>query len=99
MSSVLTLADVGPKSMADLLAKFAMQFSWTASGAEIPGSYWGETEAGLIGNVLYARADTPVHSVLHEACHFICMNPERRVALNRDAGGDYDEENAVCYLQ
>jgi hypothetical protein len=27
------------------------------------------------------------------------MNAERRVALNRDAGGEYDEENAVCYLQ
>jgi hypothetical protein len=27
------------------------------------------------------------------------MTPERRVGLDRDAGGDDSEENAVCYLQ
>lgn len=27
------------------------------------------------------------------------MDPVRRAQLNRDAGGDHDEENAVCYLQ
>ena len=27
------------------------------------------------------------------------MSAERRVDLHTDAGGDYDEENAVCYLQ
>jgi hypothetical protein len=27
------------------------------------------------------------------------MAPQRRAALDTDAGGDYDEENAVCYLQ
>lgn len=69
------------------------------AGAEIPGSYWGEREAGLIADAIYFRPDTPVHSVLHEACHFICMDPVRRAQLNRDAGGDHDEENAVCYLQ
>ena len=66
---------------------------------EIPGSYWGESEAGLIGHQLYLRADTPVHSALHEACHFICMDDARRQALHRDAGGSDTEENAVCYLQ
>ena len=65
----------------------------------IPGSYWGEREAGLIGEKLYARLDTPLHSVLHEAAHFICMTPERRAGLDTDAGGDHAEENAVCYLQ
>jgi hypothetical protein len=68
-------------------------------GAAIPGSYWGESEAGLIGTKLYARADTPLHSVLHEGAHYICMDEARRASLHRDAGGDYDEENAVCYLQ
>ena len=65
----------------------------------IPGSYWGETEAGLRGDRLYARLDTPVHSVLHETGHYICMTPERRAGLDRDAGGDDLEESAVCYLQ
>ena len=64
----------------------------------IPGSYWGEPEAGLIGNTLYAREDTPVHSVLHESCHYLCMDPGRRRTLHTDAGGDTLEECAVCYL-
>lgn len=72
-----------------------------AWGAEspIPGSYFGESEAGLIGNQLYVRADTPLHSALHEACHFICMDDARRAVLHTDAGGEYAEEDAVCYLQ
>ena len=40
-----------------------------------------------------------MHSVLHESSHYICMSPERRAALDRDAGGDDLEEAAVCYLQ
>ena len=43
--------------------------------------------------------ETPVHSALHEACHYICLDSTRRNNLDTDAGGDYDEENAVCYLQ
>ncbi|WP_240901425.1 hypothetical protein [Thioalkalivibrio sp. XN279] len=76
-----------------------MTLARVPAGAEIPGSWWGEREAGLRGDVLYARADTPLHSVLHEACHYVCMSPERRSALDTDAGGGYDEENGVCYLQ
>jgi hypothetical protein len=53
----------------------------------------------LIGSKIYARLDTPLHSVLHEGAHFICMTPERRAGLDSDAGGDHAEENAVCYLQ
>ena len=40
-----------------------------------------------------------MHSVLHEASHYICMSPARRAQLDRDAGGDELEEAAVCYLQ
>ena len=65
----------------------------------IPGSFWGEPEAGLIGNRLFVRDDTPLHSALHEACHYVCMDAARREALDTDAGGDDAEENAVCYLQ
>jgi hypothetical protein len=70
-----------------------------ADRAEIPGSFWGAPEAGLIGQRLYLRGDTPVHSALHEAAHFVCMDGGRRAALRGDAGGDHAEENAVCYLQ
>ncbi|NIS90685.1 MAG: hypothetical protein GTN98_11520, partial [Woeseiaceae bacterium] len=45
------------------------------------------------------RSDTPVHSLLHETCHIICMSRERRAELETDAGGDDLEEAAVCYLQ
>lgn len=68
-------------------------------GAAIPGSFWGEPEAGIIGNAVYLRPDTPVHSMLHECCHIVCMDGERRRNLDRDAGGDDLEESAVCYLQ
>ncbi len=76
-----------------------MQLTLVAPGEVIPGSYWGESEAGLKGDRLYARLDTPLHSVLHEASHYICMTPERRAGLDRDAGGDDPEEAAVCFMQ
>jgi hypothetical protein len=65
----------------------------------LPGSFWGDPEAGIIGTQLFIRAHSPVQSALHEACHYICMDEERRARLDTDAGGGYDEENAVCYLQ
>lgn len=68
-------------------------------GQSITGSYWGDSEAGIVGKHVYVREDTPVHSLLHEACHTICMDETRRSGLNRDAGGDDLEEAAVCFLQ
>jgi hypothetical protein len=90
---------VGIAELSDLLKPHGILVAEVAPDAPIPGTFWGEPEAGLIGPRLYLRYDTPVHSVLHEAAHFICMGPERRQALTRDAGGDTAEENAVCYLQ
>lgn len=81
-----------------LLSSYGLELAWVADDQSIPGSHFGDPEAGLVGNRLYARNDTPIHSVLHEACHYICMDDERRSQLHTDAGGDYDEENAVCYL-
>ena len=86
-------------ALGQLLDRFGMELRLTAPDEVIPGSFWGDTEAGLIGHRLYARYDTPLHSVLHEASHYICMAPERRAGLDRDAGGDDPEEEAVCYLQ
>jgi len=82
-----------------LLAGFGLDTRVLAPEAPIDGSYWGESEAGLRGNTLFARHDTPLHSILHETAHYICMSPERRAGLDRDAGGDDAEESAVCYLQ
>lgn len=96
---VLRLEEGPRDAVSRLLGQFGMTLSVVAPGAEIPGSYWGDEEAGLVGDRLLARPDTPLHSVLHEACHYVCMDPERRNGLDTDAGGDYDEENGVCYLQ
>jgi hypothetical protein len=82
-----------------LLDRYGLELTVVAPEEVIPGSFWGEREAGLIGTKIYARLDTPVHSVLHESAHFICMTPERRALLYTDAGGDDLEEMAVCYLQ
>ena len=87
------------QSLNELFSRYSLHLKIIRKEAVIPGSHWGDSEAGLIGDTLFVRADTPVHSALHEACHFICMDSERRQALHTDAGGDYDEENAVCYLQ
>ncbi|MFW6341872.1 MAG: hypothetical protein ACOC00_02460 [Halothiobacillaceae bacterium] len=70
-----------------------------ADGAGIPGSFWEDREAGIRGSNLYVRADTPVHSALHEFCHLLCMDSARRRSVDTDAGGDFQEEDAVCYLQ
>ncbi len=96
---MLLLAESDGSAVARLLARYGLDLRLVAPDQEIPGSYWGESEAGLQGNTLLARPDTPLHSILHEAAHYICMTPERRVGLDRDAGGDDPEENAVCYLQ
>ena len=82
-----------------LLDRYGLELTLVAPEAGIPGSYWGEREAGLIGSKIYVRLDTPLHSVLHEGAHFVCMTAPRRAGLDRDAGGDHAEENAVCNLQ
>lgn len=82
-----------------LIASYGMTLRTVTDNAPIPGSYWGESEAGLIGNEIFARRDTPVHSLLHEFAHAVCMDTQRRNNLHTDAGGTDIEECAVCYLQ
>jgi hypothetical protein len=96
--SVVTLAEAR-LVVARLLDRYGLDLRLVAATEKIPGSYWGEREAGLKGDRLYAQSDTPLHSVLHEAAHYVCMTPERRAGLDTDAGGDDVEESAVCYLQ
>lgn len=96
---VLTCGEADPTSLATLLARYGLSLEWVADGEPIPGSWFGDPEAGLIGNRLLVRRDTPIHSALHESCHYICMDQQRRSQLHTNAGGDYDEENGVNYLQ
>jgi len=82
-----------------LLAAYGLELIRVSAGTHIPASYWGAPEAGLAGRCLFVREDTPSHSLLHEMAHYVCMTGERRENLWRDAGGDFEEENAVCFLQ
>lgn len=98
-TGVMELQEADVASVEALLARFDLRLVVLPAGAEIPGTYWGAPEAGLSADQLFVRPDTPLHSVLHEAAHFICMPAPRRAGLHRDAGGDCAEEDAVCYLQ
>jgi len=93
----LSTTDAG--AVAALLARYGLHLQQLPGAAQIPSSYWGESEAGLRGDTLFARPDTPLHSILHESAHYICMSAARRAQLERDAGGNDAEESAVCYLQ
>ena len=98
-NDVLRVSDCKPAPIHSLLEKYNLSLSFISDNEAIPGSYWGDSEAGLISNTVYVRDDTPIHSLMHEACHYICMDNQRRKKLDTNAEGDYDEENAVCFLQ
>lgn len=82
-----------------LLGRYDLILSLQPECEAITGSFWGDSEAGVVGQNIFVRSDTPIHSLLHETCHVICMTSERREHLQTDAGGDDLEESAVCYLQ
>lgn len=99
MTDILLLDDIAFAEVSALLARYALRLVRVDDGAPIPGSYWGEPEAGLIGDTVFARGDTPVHSLLHEAAHLIVLPPERRAQVHTDATDSVEEEDAVCVLQ
>lgn len=98
-ASVMRLDAIGFDAPAALLARYGLQLLCVESGTAIPGSFWGDDEAGIIGTTVYARGDTPVHSLLHEAGHLIVLPAERRAFVHTDATDSIAEEDATCYLQ
>ncbi len=96
---VLRVVDIGFDAPSALLARHGLELVHVGDGAPIPGSYWGEPEAGVIASTVYARVDTPLHSVLHEACHLLVADPARRTSIHTDASDSLEEEDATCYLQ
>lgn len=96
---VLLCSEIDFSALAELLGRFGLTLERVADGAPIPGSWFGDPEAGIIARRVLVRGDTPLHSALHESCHLICMDEGRRNVLHTNAGGDYDEENAVNYLE
>jgi len=96
---VLLVGDLPIQSLQGLLQRFGLNLIVESSDQAITGSFWGDSEAGIVAHDVFVRPDTPLHSLLHETCHTICMDESRRAGLERDAGGDDLEEAAVCYLQ
>lgn len=98
-NKVLQVSDVDAEIIDRLLGRYGLKTERVSDAAPIDASFWGEPEAGIVGRTVFVRGDTPVHSLLHEVCHIICMSAKRRDSLYRDAGGNDLEESAVCYLQ
>lgn len=97
---MLTVGELAPHSLEHFFGPWGVEVAWVAAGEAIPSSYFGAPEAGICGDTLFVRADTPVHSALHEGFHLVCAGRERRATIDGDAGdGDFVEEVAVCYLQ
>ena len=99
VSAVLTVDDIGRDVLDKLLGRYGLTLVVQGDDEAIRGSFWGDSEAGIVSAEVFVRRDTPVHSLLHEACHVICMDGARRRGLDTDAGGDDLEEAGVCYLQ
>lgn len=98
-TAVVRIRDISIEQARQLLGCFSLQLIEIADGILIPGSYWGECEAGIIGSTVYVRQDTPIHSLLHEACHIIVLPEQQRANVHTDATDSIAEEDATCYLQ
>lgn len=98
-AAVVRLSDINSKHARQLLGCFSLELRVIEDGESIPGSYWGECEAGIIGSTVFVRQDTPIHSLLHETCHLIVLPIEKRPSIHTDATDSIAEEDATCYLQ
>jgi hypothetical protein len=96
---MLLMSDIGFDSARALLARYGLMLIKIENDQAIPGSFWGECEAGVIANCVYARDDTPVHSFLHEASHLMVLPADKRAHIHTDASDSIEEEDAVCVLQ
>ncbi len=93
------LKDIQPGALSPLFDRYWLKLEKVDRDENIPYSFWGAPEAGRYQSTLFFRDDTPIHSLLHEACHYICMTPAQRISPSHDAGGSALIENACCFLQ
>jgi hypothetical protein len=88
-----------PEAIRPILDKYMLGLTLVEPGYDIPHSFWGAPEAGRIKTELFAREDTPLHSIFHELAHYVCMTDAQRENPTIDAGGSALTEDACCYLQ
>ena len=50
---VLTVGDIGFDAADALLARYGLALARVADATPIPGSYWGDCEAGLVGETVH----------------------------------------------
>lgn len=98
-ADVVCVQDISSDAILRLAQRYSIALEWLDDAAAIDNSYWGEPEAGISRAGVKIRDDTPVHSLLHELCHIVCMTAQRRAQLERNAHGSAAEECGVCYLQ
>jgi len=73
-------------------------FRLVAACEIIPGSYWGEREAGLMGSKIFARLTRPyIRAARGGPFHLHDAGAARPDWI--PMRGDHAEENAVCYLK
>ena len=65
--SVVEFRDLSRNASDELLSAYGLELITLTLDAEIPASYWGAPEAGIAGQCVFVRADTPAHSLLHDA--------------------------------
>lgn len=93
------LKHTSPEAIRPLLDKYHLGLTVVEKGSDIPHSFWGAPEAGRLQSELFAREDTPLHSIMHELAHYVCMTNLQRNSGAIDAGGSALIEDACCYLQ
>ncbi len=61
--TVLAVPDVPLASIEALLARYDLTLQLQADNEAITGSFWGDSEAGIVGQTVFVRNDTSVHSL------------------------------------
>ncbi len=60
-ATVLRLEDFNQTELINLLKRYQLEVQIVLSGQAIPGSFWGDAEARLIGRQLFLWQDTPLN--------------------------------------
>ena len=78
---VLVVSDIAPDTLTQLLDRYGLTLVILDDDASITGSFWGDSEAGIVGRQVFVRRDTPIHSLLHEVLSLIHISEPTRLDL------------------